>query len=478
MQVPYGLQSFWETRKKLIIGGGAFVVVVAVATVVGLLFSETSPMSPTTERIPTGRVTLVWWKPGLYGMQLSNYQKVINDFQNKYPNVTIQFVSKPYGTSYYRDIVDSMARGVGPDIFSLHNNDLPAYRKYLTPISVFNKPDETGVGRFARYRSNFVDLVTRETIFQGEVYGVTTYVDNLQMYVNKDLLNQAKIPIPAQTWDSLDIQIPKLTRVNTSGTGFSQSAISLGTGATTEPIPNIDRHQDILPLLMFQYGEQIYDPITSKVTFGGNRDNKKPALEALRFYYSFASPTSKRYTWSVNSPNNIEAFTSGKLAYIIHYSYFRDEIARRNPRLNYEVVPIPQVDPNNKKTYGFFFMDVLNRSLRDRPEQAAKLYWAEQFLLYLSSTEAQTTMAASTGFPSARKDVISKQLQGDLATQVFAEGALYADNYYKPDFGRTEKIWSDMMYSIHYRSNVRLEDALDAAVREYNALVLAGPQTR
>jgi hypothetical protein len=219
----------------------------------------------------------------------------------------------------------------------------------------------------------------------------------------------------------------------------------------------------------------IYDPVDNQSILD---DNEEATIRAIEFYYSFADQNSSRYTWSLRSPNNVEAFTSGKLAYIIHYSYFDDEIQTRNPRLNYEVVPLPQLDPNNRQTYGFFFMDVLSRNLRDEPENYAKLYWAEQFLLYLSSYEAQSTLAASTNFPAARKDVINEQLKGNLTQQIFAEGALYADNYYKPDVARAEEIWSEMMFEMHYRSDITAEDALNAAVREYNRLILDGPRRR
>lgn len=491
MEIPLAVEDFWESKKKWIIIILAIIIIPAIVLLALAIMLRTEEKPAPVVTVPVDPVTLTWWKPNLSGMQKSNYQKVIETFKNKNPNVTINFVTKPYSNDYYRDIIESLASGVGPDIFSLSNSDLPAYKNFVTPISLFQEQDSvTKLGRLGQYKNNFADLVVKDTILQDQVYGITSYVDNLQMYVNKDLLNQAQIAIPAQSWGDLDRQIPLLTKINSSGTSFDQSAISFGTGATANPVPNISRHQDILPLIIFQYGGLISDPVSPTTSVFGKQTTEKinPTLDAVKYFYSFADPASNRYTWSVNSPNNIEAFTSGKLAYIVHYSYFQDEIASRNPRLNYQVVPLPQIDQKNKKTYGIFFMDVLNKQLRDgmtsdldkkaNPQKYAKLYWSEQFLLYLSEFETQLALSASTGFPGARKDIIDMQLEGSLSSQVFAAGALYSQNYYKPDVERTEKIWSDLMYRIHFESNTTPKDALDSAIREYEKLVLEGPRKR
>ncbi len=475
MEIPYFIQNLWETRKTLVIVVVILVVFVIVSGLVLLFIPKNKIIMELN--IPREKVELIWWKPKFPQMNSSSYRNIIGKFRSINPNVNIKIIDKTYGPDYYRDLLLAMAGGEGPDIFSIHNNDLRAYLPYISPISTFQNRDPNTQERILElYKRDFVDMVVRDTISQDQVYGITSYVDNMQMYVNRDLLNQAGIPLPARTWDDLLVQIPALTRQSQFGGVFEQSAISLGTGNIIgSPVPNIDKHHEILPLLIFQKGNPIYDNIKEEVTLNrkGDRGNN-PSLEAINFYYSFADPKDERYTWSNTSPNNVEAFTSGRLAYIIHYSYFASEIQRRNPRLNFEVVPLPQFDGTNRKTFGFFYMDVLSKRLE---QNFAKKYWAEQFMLYLSQSEQQKELAAITGFPPARRDVIQEQLLGDRQKQVFAQGALIADSYYRPDPAKTERIWSEMIYRMHFENRTAAQ-VLDDAVKEYQALVRAGPKPR
>ncbi len=476
MEIPYFIQNLWETRRTLVI----VVIVLVVFIIVGglvLLFIPKNTIQIVGPNIPRERVELIWWKPRFSQMNSSSYRNIISKFRSINPNVDIKVIDKTYGPDYYRDLLLAMAGGEGPDIFSIHNNDLRAYLPYISPISAFQNRDPNTQERMLElYKRDFVDMVVRDTISQDQVYGITSYVDNMQMYVNRDLLNQASIPLPARTWDDLLVQIPALTRQSQFSGAFEQSAISLGTGSIIgSPVPNIDKHHEILPLLIFQKGNPIYDNVKGEVTLN-RKDNRgnNPALEAINFYYSFADPKDERYTWSNTSPNNVEAFTSGRLAYIIHYSYFESEIQRRNPRLNFEVVPLPQFDQTNRKTFGFFYMDVLSKKVE---QNFAKKYWADQFMLYLSQPEQQKELSAITGLPPARRDVIQEQLLGDRQKQVFAQGALIADSYYRPDPIKTERIWSEMIYRMHFENKTAAK-VLDDATREYQALVKAGPKPR
>lgn len=494
-------------RLQLIIAGVLLVAVVGVS-----VFLSSQPKKQAPLVLPSYPVTLTWWKT-LYGDEV--YKSMIDEFeklpQNK--DVKINLVKKPNDDEYYRTFLQDQARGVGPDIFTLRNDDLPAYKDFCTPISSVR--DAAGVvvpdtKLLADYKEKFVDLVVKDTIDRNQIYGITSYVENLQLYYNDNLLKQASVVNPPLTWSDLDQQLAKLNKKEGDGISFAQNAISMGTGTTQKATngepekSNINRFADILPMLLFQNGGQMYDKNTKKIFFGKDRSkedvttnqattsdfdeknkNDNPSFQAVNFYNSFANDKSSRYSWAYNSNNNIDLFTQGKLAYMLNYSYFQKTIKDKNSSLQFGVSKLPQLDFANKRTYGFFFMDCVSANLKSKADANAKdgtakrkLQVAKDFMYFLSTPKQQERFANITNLPGAHKDVIAKQqVQGDKISRIFADGALYAENYYKPDVKRSEKLWGDMMYRIQFE-NMTLEKSLQQAIKEYGDIVKEGPKVR
>lgn len=456
-------------------------------TIVALALNRPAPKQ--TVDINNQKVTLVWWKP-FYGSEV--YGDIIKDFKaipgNN--NIDIQLVDKEYNDDYYKSLISDIARGAGPDIFTIRNDDLPAYKEFMTPLNIFSGD------LLAKYKSDFVDLAVKDTIDKDKVYAITSYVENLQLYFNKNLLSQNGIALPARTWKEVEKHVPLLNKRNPNTQNFDISAISLGTGGRgLEGSPNINRHEDIIPMLLFQSGGQLYDSQSNKVVFGsspntidqetgvstttgfGELDEESQAFRAVEFYTDFADLTSSRYSWNTASPQNIDAFSEGKLAYMIHFSYMKDILQERNSRLPFDVAPLPQLDPEIKKTYGFFFMDGMNRKLETDSSQALKKSAAEKFLYYLSLPESQRQFVANTKLPASRKDIVEEQLKSSDQIRVFADGSLYADNYYKPDVVKTEQIWTDMIERVQYEGQP-LKESIEVAIQEYQLIVQKGPKLR
>jgi ABC-type glycerol-3-phosphate transport system substrate-binding protein len=486
-------REFFSNRRNLIIVGIAVIVIIVSLAVYLVFFSKptTAPKGPVVLANPPIATELTWWKP-FYSED--TYAQVIKDFQaipgNE--NIKINFITKNYGdgSEYYNEIIADIARNAGPDLFTLRNDDLPAYKEFLSPISVFKKDV------LNNYRNEFVDLAVRDTMDRDEVYAITTYVENMQLYYNKDILAQSGIALPPATWKDLDKQIDILNKRDKTGINFSQNAISLGTGGLGSlGSGNINRHQDIIPLLIFQNGGQLYDYQTGQVAFGerneqdidsgistnqsftGTENTKDPVYSALDFYTDFADTRDNRYSWNTNTANNIDQFVAGDLAYMIHYRYMDSIIKQRNSRLKFDVAKLPQLDTNNKKTFGFFFMDGMSVELSRNPDKATKRAAAERFLYYLSQNAAQNTLAVETQLPSARKDIIEVQKGADNSTAIFAEGALFANNYYKPNVEGVEKMWGDLIERIQFEGQT-LEESLEEARKEYQNYVSSKPKIR
>jgi ABC-type glycerol-3-phosphate transport system substrate-binding protein len=511
-----------KSSRKIQIGIGAVLVI----ALLGSFFIITGNNKPKVANVIQEEidypVKLVWWKQ-YYGTEV--YADIIKTFKElpQYKNVDIEIIKKPSDGEYYKDLLQDISRGSGPDIFTLSNDDLPAYKEYMTPITNVNDinakpiPDNKLI---EDYKEKFVDLALSQTLDRNQLYAITSYIENMQLYYNSNLLSQAGIVNPPASWSDLDKQIPLLNKRDVNGVNFLQSAISLGTGFINKNNEldisklNINRFQDIIPLLIFQSGGQLYDYNTEKVSFAekpnapvratnpAEEDTQSEsqsasntdsiAKQALKFYSSFADVNSSRYSWNGSSEDNKTSFVEGRLAYIIHYSYFQNEIKNRNPSLKYNIAKIPQLNQENKKTYGFFYMDGLNKKMADdvarlnstqlKTEESKastkKLQVARDFMYFLSQKEQQQNFSDKTQLPSAHKDVIEGQMiNGSINARKFAEGALYAENYYKPDVKRAEKIWGDMMYRIQYE-NTSLENSLAQAIEEYSNIVKDKPKIR
>jgi ABC-type glycerol-3-phosphate transport system substrate-binding protein len=222
MQLPYFLQS---RNNQIIVG---VVVLIIVSTLAIILWPKGTPTLPPD----TTPVTLTWWKP-FYGNE--TYGDTIADFKKLYPNVTVQIVTQQYDTKYYQSLIADIAKNAGPDIFTIRNDDLPAYKEYMTPIRQFQGAE------LAKYKTEFADLVVRDTMDRDKVYAITSYIDNIQLYYNKTILAQSGVAIVPSTWNELNGQLSKLNKRDANSLNFSQSAISLGTGGRgVEGAPNIN----------------------------------------------------------------------------------------------------------------------------------------------------------------------------------------------------------------------------------------------
>jgi len=494
------MDELLSNKRFRIIGG---IVVFLIITLIIFLIFRNPPEPPQTLQ---AQGTLLWWNTHSHPI----YQEIVADFNKLYEatgiDVELKEIDYQNGEIYYQNLLLEMVRGTAPDIFTLKNDDIPAFREFLMPMTGLvyqNQLSDTFL--VETYKSEFVDLVVKDTVYRDEIFGVTTYVDNLQLYFNKDILNQSGIPVQPKTWTDLETTLSTLNKRETDNLTFSQSAIALGTGLNVKNgdlirDTNLANFQDIVPTLIFQNGNPIYDSLQGASTLGSDKnqtdlesnritddnffdiDQNLPAFNALEYFLSFTELNNRNYSWSLEQNNSREAFLQGRVAYLIDYRGFENIIQQRNSRLNYGVTELPQLDLENKKTYGKYFVDVLNNQLQrgvgDFPENynfRVKKDVAKEFLYYLSTSEVQEKINAARSLPASRKNLIDQQKQGDKNLAIFADGALYADNYYKPDPKAVEAMWGELLYSYHYE-NVPLEEALSKAVSQYNLLIQKGPK--
>jgi ABC-type glycerol-3-phosphate transport system substrate-binding protein len=364
------------------------------------------------------------------------FDEIIAKYQAIHPNIQIEYKKLRY-EEYENELLNAWAEDRGPDIFSVHNTWIKKYQTKLAPMPAeITMAYLVEVGTIQKekvpqlktvkslttreLKNNFADVVANDVVLEdGKIYGLPLSVDTLALFYNRDLLNSAGISNAPAYWNK-DFQqnIKKLTKVDPLK-GLTQSGIALGTSN------NINRFGDILSVLMMQNGaimqngERVtFNTIPETITAGYN-----PGLEAMRFYTDFANQNKEVYSWNEDQENSLEAFTSGQLAMFIGYSFNIENIRAQNPKLNFDIAPLPQIEGNPIKTnFANYWVTGVSKKSKYTNE-------AWDFVQFLTKEESAKTYLAKTKKPTALKALINTQ-KDDEDLGVFAEQILSAKSWY------------------------------------------------
>ena len=391
---------------------------------------------------------------------------VMNDFINDYKAKNDQITEIKYRKltydEYESELVRAFAAGKGPDIFIAHHtwtakhSDLmvsleEAQSAYNTAVSekggcskppVLKEPLLTKL----QYSQAFVDVAYNDFVKEDKIYGVPLAVDTLALYYNKDLFAAAGIAEPPKTWDEFQADARLLT-IKDQFNNITQAGAAIGTAA------NVNRPGDILAMMMMQLGCPMVNTAsyTSEINARRQLENSRefmvPAVEAMRYYTSFADGRSPNYTWNLQMHNSIDLFQEGKAAMMINYTYAVDTIRMKAPKLNFAVAEIPQL-PNvvqqGKMSYANYWGYVVSRESLEKKNKPIEAW---KFLRYLGEKEQVLRYVQATRRPASRKDVIKEQ-QGDPDLGIFATQALMAKSWFQSDERKVDELLNSSIDSV------------------------------
>lgn len=404
-------------------------------------------------KTPSGqaKVTIKMWKPFVDSDKMN---VIISAYKKVNPNVTIEYTKKNI-ENYESDLLNALAAGNGPDIFSINNTWLPQYLDKITPApeSLYTVRD---------YKEQFVDVVSNDLIRDNKIYGTAMWVDSLGLYYNKDIMGTAGIAAPPKTWEQLARDVRKIKTQDSSGY-FTRSGLAAG------DISNVNRGQDIIYLLMLQAGALPWSPDGRSPQFANNvqidGQSVNPGVIGVDFYTSFANPLKENYNWNTASDYSVDAFANGRAAYLYGYSYTRAQINAKAPNLNYDVANVPQYDLSKPSVnYSTYFAEVVSKQSNKAVQAAA---W--DFLKFATSKQALDAYYAKDKQPSSRRDLISLQTS-DLEIGVFAHANLTAKSFPKYDEPKYDGIFSEVVNGI-LRGGQTVQQALSRAQTQAGALV-------
>ena len=284
-------------------------------------------------------------------------------------------------------------------------------------------------------------------------------------------------------------------------------------GMSSEASPGagkINRATDILTLLMMQAGTEMADPNSKQATFANYTSatygqQTSPGESALAYYTKFADPSNAEYSWNSLQHNSIDAFTEGKTAMMINYSWQIPRIQSKAPKLNLGIAPVPQnkdqsgngmdIDFANYWGYAVSKNKALNQEFVKAAQQNKHAYATDdqriaeawKFIRYIimspsasvnlpvapsgsasASFDPAAEYASSQAKPAARRDLIDKQ-KSDILLSPFAQGNLIAKSWPQPDNLAVEKIFDDMIDNVVLKGG-KIHDAIGQAQNSVNVL--------
>lgn len=367
------------------------------------------------------------------------FEPLIKTYESEHPKIRINYKKFTNQNEYIDLIINELAEGEGPDIFSLHSAEFLEHQRKLTPAT--NK-----IMNLETFQTTFVPVAAQDLLLKDEngetrVYGLPLYVDTLALYYNADHFEEA-IPDrgkPAATWSELQQDVAKLTIPDQSFERFERAGIAMGRA------DNLLRAIDLLYALFLQFGVEFYNPVFNEATFAEGVN--PPAVEVFNLFLSFGLPSSPYFSWNTylatteSAEKEILPFAHGKVSMIFGYSYLYDQILDTIKELDrkggeviregaIQVAPLPQLeDPAlqptsqsvTRRTYTSYFAEVVSRT-STHPDEA----W--EFLNFLTTQENLRYYHEKTHRPTSRLDLLDEQrnepIYGIFADQIDYAGSL------------------------------------------------------
>jgi len=400
--------------RYVIIGVVGLVVIVIL---IGLL-SGSKEQGPAV----SGDITMWgYWPQSMVSNVLSNFSQTLP--------VRVNYQELPR-EGYEEALVNALAAGQGPDIFML---------KSSSRIKNLSKMSPAPVGFFTsrELRETFPDSVLNDFYLNNQLYALPVTFNPLTLFYNKEYFNAAGIAIPPKTWSELQRIVPKLTQKQ--GSILIRGGVALGTAN------NISYPKDILIVHFLQKNSDIQN-LSVDV-----------ASAIFNYYFEFSDPTSPSYSWNNTFENDIESFAQGKVAIIFAYPSDIAKITNLNPRLPFDVAPLPQYDVN--KPVNFTDYSVLAVSRLSRNQAAA---WSA--IKYMVNPQVSYLFANAVHEPPAQRQLLGG-IQDPLLS-VFASEILTSKNWLDPDPKETNRVFANAIndYLTGRRDLIKVVTELQASL--------------
>lgn len=296
------------------------------------------------------------------------------------------------------------------------------------------------------FRGRFFEAFLSPSVMDGQTYGLPIAASARAMYYNKDLLQQAGVPVP-DSWSDLADAAAKVSALGDGISGFGMQGKEIET--------------DVYFYYAFwAFGGAMID---ADGTSGLDSD---AAYQAAALYKDMiAAGATQPGVTSYNREDVQNLFKQGKVGMMMTAPFLSSQIAEEAPDLNYGVAPIPAGPGGDRGTYG-----VTDSIVMFENSQVKDTAW--EFLDMLFSTEWREKFTAGEGFLPVNAEVAQMPAFTDSA-DLKQFGKMLPDARFAPVVSGWEEIaaiTSDALQNI-YLGNAEPKAALDAAAAEINGIL-------
>jgi len=415
---------------KLIVPIGIGILVVGL--IIFILSKVLVSSQPKEGKVTPGQaVTLTYW--GLWE-PTQVMKPLIDQFESQNPKIKIDYqLQSPQ--DYQDRLNTALESNNPPDIIRLHTTWLPVFIKNLLPAPANTVSAST-------LATNFYPIINKLLVVDNQVYGIPIAAESLGLFINTTMFQQKSLQ-PPKTWEDLTTAARALKDVDPLTGKITRAGVALGNTS------NIDHWPDIITLMLFQSGVNLYDPTGEELE------------TTLRYYVQFVT---KDHVWDDTLPNSTVAFANEKVGMIFAPTWRAREIKEINPSLAWKVVPVPQLPDSSTVNWASIWFEGVPKNSK-HPKEA----WI--FLNYLASAQAQQLL-----FESAAKDrefpqppahkAVAAIAQNNPVISPFITGLETAKSFYTAGDTR------DSSTGLNSRLIKYLEDALNGIARSQSV-----PQT-
>ncbi|MEK9177517.1 MAG: extracellular solute-binding protein [Patescibacteria group bacterium] len=367
--------------------------------------------------------------------------------------MSISYVEKSQSL-FSRDFIAALARGTGPDAILIPADIL---LPHLDKISL--------IPYTALLQRTFMDTYIEEGQMYLTANGIQALpfiVDPLVMYWNRDMFSSAGIASYPKYWSEFTALNKQLTLKDANG-NIRKSAIAMG------DFTNVINARELLGTLLLQTGNSITSQSSSGVVGSMLKasGNANPAT-AVDFFTQFVDPNNANYSWNKGMSDSKTSFLSGTLATYFGFASELANIRSKNPNLNFDVAPIPQLKSSGiKATYGRMYGFSL---VRTSVNQNA----AYQILSILTDSANLSLLSQMTYLPSVNTDVIA-QGSTDPYITIFNKAALISKTWLDADPAQSYAIFGNMINAVTSGAE-NTREALNTASDQYDVILRQAQQ--
>jgi len=397
---------------------------------------------------PNAPVTIKFIQNSANGGREDVLKSMIDNFQTKYPNITVDYEIIAY-SDYYTKLNTMLSAGSeAPDVFEVGYENFAQYAskgllKDITDIVANDKDFKT---------ENMKKLAYDAYNYNGKQMGICTDFTGCIMYYNKDLFDSKGLEYPNENW----------TWENELEAALKLTDESKGIWGTVSPLQVYEFYKTIA-----QNGGSIWGADGKTVTV-----NSKECVEALQWMLD------KSYKYKVQPPFTSDiytqpdadwrAFEEGRIAMLRNGTWQFGEF-EKNAKCNWDII----LEPGNTQKAHHFFSNGLVMYKGSKKDEAA---WTFMKYMAIDPFVVNTRIEANWNIPVLNDDDVMKAYYEKTPPEHKKVATALLDSLVLPPLGPIPEKWAELQQVLGDElekakyGKVTAQEALDAAKEKIEKL--------